>query len=179
MATVHLVVNMALHYSIGCVCAYTDARCVLCYVVPYRVAVLEAIESPSHRKNKCREPTNRAEVTHAVTKPSSFSPASISETRWQLCGPNHALGHNMPRYPTKSRTRLQQRSPSHGHLPCRVALAKLDIQARSHPPYLAPIKFLGKKAQTVPTTDRAKEITITVVAKTLSLAEISSRKSLR
>ncbi len=43
----------------------------------------------------------------------------------------------------------------------------------------APIRLRGKKVQTVPTTDRQQESTMTVKAKTVSRVESSWPKSLR
>jgi hypothetical protein len=43
----------------------------------------------------------------------------------------------------------------------------------------APMRDLGRKAQTVPTMDMSRDMNMTVVAKSLSLAVISFLKSLR
>ena len=52
-------------------------------------------------------------------------------------------------------------------------------QARNLHHFSAPMRDLGRKAQTVPTMDVTAEMNMTVVAKTLSLAVISLAKSLR
>jgi hypothetical protein len=46
-------------------------------------------------------------------------------------------------------------------------------------PYSAPIKLLGKNAQTVPMTERMKEMVMAVVAVNFSTGVISSLKSFR
>lgn len=56
------------------------------------------------------------------------------------------------------------------------------MQASSRPqspPYSAPIKLLGKNAQTVPMTERMNEMVMTVVATTFSPGVISSLNSFR